>query len=273
MGYDTSTEEEDSALPGRSSPKSNADTVEISTAQDQASLVDGDKRKPQRATRSVRRRYSLTRRHLLGLVVAMIGIVVLFGVVVGVWISQSKRNNDDDRGIAVVDNLPPASAPILTLAPTGLRGGGGGGNDIYNDEPYRCGCTTCTATALATLDANGDTCGNRIDYEINDNDGVTEAEACSIVATRYPLTCGPVCHPQKCDGQAPALCGCESCTENVWNTDANGFSCGIRILLRRNDYSDDTDILTKEKNSCQRVAEAYPEECGDCNPLTCHHRS
>lgn len=267
VGYDAITEKEDATLPSsnRSSPKSVADTADISMSQDQACLANyGGARQPKRAAGSTRRRYRLTRRQVLGLVVAMTGIAVLFGVVLGVWIRQNKRNNDNnDRVIATMDNLPPASAPTLTLAPTALRGG----------EPlHRCGCTTCTMSALATLDANGDTCGNRIDYEINDNAGVTEAEACSVVATRYPLTCGPVCHPQKCDGQAPPLCNCESCTENVWNTNAQGFSCGIRILLRRNDDSDDNDILTREMNSCQRVAETYPEECGNCNPLTCHLR-
>lgn len=285
-GYETKSDRDDSISPtptttseGSSSPtdskntknnktkstfaESPEDIFDVFSSHDHA-WVKGAKRKPL----PPKKRVPFTLGQVLCL--GAIPLIVLACIVVGVWTGQNSKNSNGDSDITT----PPLAS---TLAPSGLRGGESDGNgDVFdtkpttgNDDDIRCGCTSCTTTALATLDANGDTCGNRLDHEMLQAMGLTETEACSIVATRYPLTCGPVCHPEKCDGQGPPLCGCDSCTEEVWNTVVDGFSCGTRILLSRDDTNTENDILINEMKSCQVVAEAFPEECGACHPLAC----
>lgn len=123
----------------------------------------------------------------------------------------------------------------------------------------RCDCFACTDDIL-TADARGQTCESRIDEAISG--GATELDACADIATRYPMECGPECHPTKCDDQAPAHCSCEECTDEVWETSANGFTCGQRVLFLL--------ATSTEDEACARVSGQYPEICGTfCHPDTC----
>ena len=122
----------------------------------------------------------------------------------------------------------------------------------------RCGCQDCTEAVLAT-DAKGRTCGQRIDDRLAIFPN--ETLACTFVAEYYPLACGPMCHPRKCDGQAPALCQCPTCTADVWNSDADGFTCGERILLMLPSMG--------ETAACRSVAERFPDTCGPCHATEC----
>lgn len=88
----------------------------------------------------------------------------------------------------------------------------------------RCGCNQCTSQVLQSSVGDGETCEARIDAEMNkQDDPLEELDACRVVAQRYPAEeCGPYCHPDKCDGRAPAHCNCLDCTVDVWNTIAGG---------------------------------------------------
>ena len=79
---------------------------------------------------------------------------------------------------------PPTRAP--TAAPTASP-------VPPNGSP--CNCDSCTSTVLDTL-ASGFSCGDRIQDVINVN-GLSELNACRLVADEFPATCGPDCHPDK----------------------------------------------------------------------------
>ena len=64
-----------------------------------------------------------------------------------------------------------------------------------------CGCSTCTDEIL-TANAGGNSCGSRIDWVINNMDGFSEADACSLVAEEYPNICG-LCHASHCGSSFP----------------------------------------------------------------------
>jgi hypothetical protein len=68
-----------------------------------------------------------------------------------------------------------------------------------------CECNDCTAEILNN-DAKGKTCGQRIAEQRQQGEEISATEACRIVAQAYPWDCGPACHPNKCDGQAPPVC-------------------------------------------------------------------
>ena len=60
------------------------------------------------------------------------------------------------------------------------------------------------------------------------------------------------------------FCNCNTCTEDVWNSDADGFTCGNRIAWLR-----DTMGRTEEQ-ACSSVAgEEFPIKCRGCDPNTC----
>ena len=129
------------------------------------------------------------------------------------------------------------------------------------DTPI-CGCSNCSESAW-NRPAGDHTCGERIEHLIMDQD-YEEWDACREIVNQYPFTCGE-CHPDKCDNQAPPVCGCESCTEQVWTTDAVARTCGARILYLQ---SEDGGRMT-EKDSCQKIAFDFPFECGICHPEQC----
>lgn len=58
-----------------------------------------------------------------------------------------------------------------------------------------CGCLDCTASVL-DRNANGYTCQERISYLV-EQESFTEHDACTKIATQYPWSCGPECHPGK----------------------------------------------------------------------------
>jgi hypothetical protein len=135
--------------------------------------------------------------------------------------------------------------------------------DKCDDQaPAACGCQACTAEIWERAAGNF-SCGERImDWQVSS--GYSELEACARVAKEYPLTCGPDCIPDKCDNQAPAVCGCQSCTAEIWDRSAGAFTCGGRIL--------DLQLSTgfAEEEACATVSQIYPFTCGpECNPEKC----
>ena len=67
----------------------------------------------------------------------------------------------------------------------------------------RCGCSTCTKEVLAS-NAEGYSCGSRIEWVLRTRDGSSEAAACVLVAEEYPNICGR-CHTTQCGGENSAL--------------------------------------------------------------------
>ena len=212
-----------------------------------------------------------------------IPVVQLAFVLLGVAFAVSEfdfkeRNNNARRRTIVTQHQHPKSN--RQLRPGGLLEKGSHFKDfrtITHNKPtpspsnqptypplpgtdVNCGCPQdCTAEMLQQ-DANGQTCLARIESRKNDF-GKSELEACTTIASSYPTQCGPQCHPSKCEGQAPALCNCDACTEEIWNTNVGSFSCGTRILLSMSSRT--------EEEACRVIAERYPAECGLCNPNTC----
>mmetsp|Transcript_4561 Transcript_4561/g.6482 ORF Transcript_4561/g.6482 Transcript_4561/m.6482 type:complete len:563 (+) Transcript_4561:36-1724(+) len=90
---------------------------------------------------------------------------------------------------APVTPSPVTAAPV-TAAPVTLP-----------PSPSPCGCSECTQEIL-DMDANGHSCGSRIDWLVNhmSADYPTEQDACARVAgVEYPTICGPACDPNRCD--------------------------------------------------------------------------
>eukprot|EP00581_Thalassiosira_minuscula_P011606 CAMPEP_0183715176 /NCGR_PEP_ID=MMETSP0737-20130205/9516_1 /TAXON_ID=385413 /ORGANISM="Thalassiosira miniscula, Strain CCMP1093" /LENGTH=464 /DNA_ID=CAMNT_0025944261 /DNA_START=95 /DNA_END=1489 /DNA_ORIENTATION=- len=144
-----------------------------------------------------------------------------------------------------------------------------------------CGCDTCTDdvwNALAT-DSNGSyTCGGRITW-LQSANGYSEADACTKVSEEFPDgPCGPVCDPLKCNpptnvpttSPTPevAYCGCDSCSQSVWDTlatDSDGtYSCGARISWLQ------TAQGYEEAAACTKVSNDFLSLCGPaCDPTKC----
>lgn len=69
------------------------------------------------------------------------------------------------------------------------------------DTEYRCGCSRCS-DAVWNLDAEGATCGARVNYLMQEHSDLypTELDACKQVAqVEYPNICGSNCAPDHCD--------------------------------------------------------------------------
>lgn len=63
------------------------------------------------------------------------------------------------------------------------------------------------------------------------------------------------------------MCGCASCTNEVLNTDANGYSCGSRINYLMQ------ELAFEEYDACARIGGTeFPVGCRLCNPKTCDGR-
>lgn len=135
-----------------------------------------------------------------------------------------------------------------------------------------CGCTECTSDVLNRI-AGEYTCGERLEY-LMEAYNLAEEEACiRISRTEFPFLCGPECDPGRCDGRElpeeempSSHCGCEHCTQEVWNRRVDGHTCGARIS-----YLTDFDGL-KSSDACNIVAGhefPYEKECGPCDPKRC----
>lgn len=133
----------------------------------------------------------------------------------------------------------------------------------------KCGCDSCTDQVLNTL-ADGHSCGSRIDWAIG-NMGLSESEACGLIGgEEYPSKCGG-CNPSSCPAPS-SHCNCNRCTDAVWNTIADGHSCGDRIS-----WLEQTDVATllslgiadgpfDQASACRAVSEQFPGTCTcDCS--------
>ena len=121
--------------------------------------------------------------------------------------------------------------------------------------------TTCT-TAVLNTDANGSTCGDRISFLITVG-GLSEADACrQIGEVEFPEQCGQ-CASTEAVGDIRD-CGLpETCTKEVLDTDADGYSCGARIdfLVGSMGFS--------EADACAQVGSVeFPSQCAGCGPTS-----
>jgi hypothetical protein len=167
----------------------------------------------------------------------------------------------------------------------------------------RCGCQSCS-DEIWNSDADGHTCGNRIEWlqspDATAVDGpFDEAEAChKIGQEEYPDICG-ACNPNECGADptpepAPAptpatpnptppptpaptptpvvvsRCGCQSCTDEIWNSDADGHTCGNRIEWLQSPDAVAAGGPYSETEACRKIGEVeYPGTCGSCTPNLC----
>lgn len=146
-----------------------------------------------------------------------------------------------------------------------------------------CGCDKCTDEVWNT-NANGYTCGNRISF-LRDADeatlvsvGITsgpfdEESACLRVAEEFPDICTCACveetpAPTTTSPTPSAFaCGCSACTEEIWNTSVDGYTCGDRISFVRDSSNDVllsvgiTDGPFDEAGACRLVADQFPGVC------------
>lgn len=60
------------------------------------------------------------------------------------------------------------------------------------------------------------------------------------------------------------FCGCASCTREIWDRDANGFSCGFRIRYYTTGHGGNHTM----EQACSRVATRY-DSCMPCMPHVC----
>lgn len=62
-------------------------------------------------------------------------------------------------------------------------------------------------------------------------------------------------------------CGCVACTDDIWNRDAYGMTCGARIEYMETPRGG----AMNEARACEIVSNQYPTRCGyhRCNPLIC----
>jgi len=151
-----------------------------------------------------------------------------------------------------------------------------------------CGCDSCTEeiwNSIAT-DSNGSyTCGSRITW-LQENLFIDEESACATVSGEFiDGPCGPMCDPLKCNPPTDAptqpptppptpktttsYCGCDSCSQEVWETvatDSNGsYACGARINWLK------TVLGYDEAQACTKVSSEFPDgPCGpSCDPRSC----
>jgi len=162
---------------------------------------------------------------------------------------------------------------------------------LNTDTLAKCDCDSCTEEVLSSI-AEGYSCGDRIDWIVS-NRGFSESEACSLIGgDEYPSICGS-CDPSKClvtasdptpspnndqnTGSDPSSfqCGCDSCTDEIWNTMAGDYTCGARITwLQGVDVETLSSLgitggLLDEAGACRIVSEEFSDTC-KCNPEKCN---
>jgi len=185
--------------------------------------------------------------------------------------------------------LKPTPSPTFPLTPPSVA------------PVLRCGCDKCTEDVWNTI-VDEHSCGNRINF-VKDSDEETlvsvgiyngpfdEAGACRLVSDQFPDSCTCVCDSGNEDDittSAPTLpptqpptfpptplptpsstkhCGCDQCTDNVWNTIVDGHSCGNRINFVKD--SDEETLVSvgiyngpfDEAGACRLVTEEFPNIC------------
>merc|ERR1712157_708564 len=73
--------------------------------------------------------------------------------------------------------------------------------------------------------------------------------------------------PQEQAPPVPPRCGCNTCTEDVWNTLVDGYTCGARIsFVRDSDVAtlENVQIFTgpfDEEGACRFVSDEFPDVC------------
>jgi len=178
-------------------------------------------------------------------------------------------------GVLAVDN------PDQSNKTSFLRGGGIIANNASGRglNPMFCGCAGCDEAALDVF-AGPHKCGGRINY-LQNSLGFSERDACSkIGGVEFPVECG-VCDPDSCNSPplppppppppSTGKCGCPEC-EDVWNTMAGDFSCGVRIEWLQSEMSTIVGGPYEESVACSKVASGeYPTECGKCDPSRCNN--
>lgn len=61
-------------------------------------------------------------------------------------------------------------------------------------------------------------------------------------------------------------CGCQTCTDQVWNRDADGYSCGDRMEWLQSPSAVAVGGPFTEEEACRKISqEEYPEVCGLCS--------
>lgn len=151
-------------------------------------------------------------------VLAGLVVVVLVAVVATVVVAVNHRNDDDDDKssgnnpaippptvIATTATLTPSTAATTTTTTTA--------SPTTTPTPttaptvVQCGCATCTPAVWNTMTVDNFTCGQRILHHLvafsnanaNNNETTTTTEACAVISELFPTTCGPSCHPDRCD--------------------------------------------------------------------------
>lgn len=122
-----------------------------------------------------------------------------------------------------------------------------------------CGCEYCNLDVW-TANAAGPTCGDRIQYL--QATGKSERASCNIVAhVQFREECG-ACDPEECPQRAIPRCGCSEC-EAVWDSVADGYSCGARITWLQT--ASTLGHLYTEDEACLEIgANQYSSVCGAC---------
>jgi hypothetical protein len=154
--------------------------------------------------------------------------------------------------------------PLFLLAMTSVDSANHRGFQRWGlQDDTHCGCAGCDESVWTTM-AGDHSCGDRITW-LETSRGRSEIEACSQVAeSEFASDCG-ACDPNTCNPPTPEIrCGCNDCTEAIWNTDAGGDTCGNRIswLQTAKGYS--------EEDACRLIADAeFPLQCSDCDSEKC----
>jgi beta-glucanase (GH16 family) len=132
-----------------------------------------------------------------------------------------------------------------------------------------CGCgSSCGASNLdqivTILSGSYYSCLDRIMWTM-ENLGKSEQEACSMISSEFPTTCGQGCNPGTCN---TIDCGCGENCKTVLDqiaTDNDGsFSCRDRVIWVMQNLGYD------EETACSTVSTDFPSICGQgCDPATC----
>ncbi|CAJ1961311.1 unnamed protein product [Cylindrotheca closterium] len=135
--------------------------------------------------------------------------------------------------------------------------------------PMRCGCRSCTDEIWnKPTGTSSFSCGDRISFLMQASGGsLSEARACyQIGHDEYPDDC-KFCDSQHCVLDDPTdhfHCGCPSCGDEAWDADADGESCGDRIMFLQN------ELNVERRKACEQVGFLeFPDQCGSCDPNTC----
>jgi hypothetical protein len=200
----------------------------------------------------------------------------------------------------------PTSSPVVVVpnpvqAPTSPTHSPVSVPTSTNPPTVRCGCNKCTEDVWNAL-AGEYSCGDRISFlEASDeatllNMGINtgplnEEGACRFVTEEFPNICTCICDdddptpapipipvpddptfaPTKTPVASTFRCGCNKCTEDIWNTfatnDGGSYTCGNRISFL--EESDDATLISvgittgpmNEEESCQFVSDEFPDIC------------